>query len=218
VWRRSGSHNASGSKLSAGDLSALRIDDLRDLANKTGTQLPREPTKDGVISALTSKGVSLNDLTRGMLVDLSSKLGVTLGRDVDTMRKNLAAAVGKSGGYSPAPAAAASSWRTSDSGSSSSSSSGGDRWASYSRSSGGSSGSSSAGGSAGGLVSERELSGLKIDSLSELARKKGISMRNATKQDLVSQLSRVLKHSDLSKGQAAEIAAGSTASAGGRRW
>jgi hypothetical protein len=153
-----------------------------------------------------------------MLVDLSSKLGLTLGRDVDTMRKNLAAAVGKSGGYSPAPAAAASSWRTSDSGSSSSSSSGGDRWASYSRSSGGSSGSSSAGGSAGGLVSERELSGLKIDSLSELARKKGISMRNATKQDLVSQLSRVLKHSDLSKGQAAEIAAGSTASAGGRRW
>jgi hypothetical protein len=219
VWRRSGSHNASGSKLSAGDLSALRIDDLRDLVKKTGAQLPREPTKDGVISALTSKGVSLNDLTRGMLVDLSNKLGVSLGRDVDTMRKNLASAVGKSGGYSPAPAATTSSWRTSDSGSSSSSSSssGGDRWASYSRSGGGSSSSSSAGGS-GGLVSERELAGLKIDSLSELARKKGISMRNATKQDLVSQLSRVLKHSDLSKGQAAEIAAGSTASAGGRRW
>lgn len=30
-------------------------------------------------------------------------------------------------------------------------------------------------------------------------------MRNATKQDLVSQLSRVLKKSDLSKGQAAEL-------------
>jgi hypothetical protein len=30
-----------------------------------GAQLPREPTKDGVISALVSKGVSLNDLTRG---------------------------------------------------------------------------------------------------------------------------------------------------------
>ena len=40
---------------------------------------------------------------------------------------------------------------------------------------------------------------LQIDTLSELARKKGISMRNATKQDLVSQLSRVLKKSDLSK-------------------
>jgi len=36
-------------------------------------------------------------------------------------------------------------------------------------------------------------------------------MRNATKQDLVSQLSRVLKHSDLSKNQAAEIAAGAAA-------
>jgi len=30
-------------------------------------------------------------------------------------------------------------------------------------------------------------------------------MRNATKQDLVSQLSRVLKKSDLSKGQQAEL-------------
>lgn len=30
-----------------------------------GAQLPREPTKDGVISGLVSKGVSLNDLTRG---------------------------------------------------------------------------------------------------------------------------------------------------------
>jgi len=42
---------------------------------------------------------------------------------------------------------------------------------------------------------------MQIDTLSELARKKGISMRNATKQDLVSQLSRVLKRSDLSKNQ-----------------
>jgi hypothetical protein len=64
-WRRSGSHNASGSKLSASDLSILRIDDLRDLVKKTGAQLPREPTKDGVISALIQKGVSLNELTRG---------------------------------------------------------------------------------------------------------------------------------------------------------
>jgi hypothetical protein len=58
----------------------------------------------------------------------------------------------------------------------------------------------------------------QIDTLSELARKKGISMRNATKQDLISQLARVLKHSDLSKGQAAEIKAASAAPAGGSRW
>jgi hypothetical protein len=64
-WRRSGSHNASGSKLSAGDLATLRIDDLRDLVKKTGAELPREPTKDNVISGLVAKGVSLNDLTRG---------------------------------------------------------------------------------------------------------------------------------------------------------
>jgi hypothetical protein len=64
-WRRSGSHNASGSKLSASDLSILRIDDLQDLVKKTGAQLPREATKDGVISALISKGVSLNECTRG---------------------------------------------------------------------------------------------------------------------------------------------------------
>ena len=70
-WRRSGSHNASGSTLSASDLSVLRIDDLRDLVKKTGAQLPREPTKDGVISALISKGVSLNDLTRGESCRLS---------------------------------------------------------------------------------------------------------------------------------------------------
>jgi hypothetical protein len=49
----------------AGDLATLRIDDLRDLVKKTGAELPREPTKDGVVSALISKGVSLNDLTRG---------------------------------------------------------------------------------------------------------------------------------------------------------
>jgi hypothetical protein len=64
-WRRSGSHNASGSKLSASDLSILRIDDLQELVKKTGAQIPREATKDGVISALISKGVSLNECTRG---------------------------------------------------------------------------------------------------------------------------------------------------------
>jgi hypothetical protein len=61
----SGSAGSAGGKLSASDLSVLRIDDLRDLVSKTGAQLPREATKDGVISALVSKGVSLNDCTRG---------------------------------------------------------------------------------------------------------------------------------------------------------
>lgn len=64
-WRRSGSHNASGSKLSASDLAVLRIDDLGDLVKKTGVEIPRQATKDGVISALVGKGVSLNELTRG---------------------------------------------------------------------------------------------------------------------------------------------------------
>jgi hypothetical protein len=43
-------------------------------------------------------------------------------------------------------------------------------------------------------------------------------MRNATKQDLVAQLARVLKHSELSKGQAAEIKAGAGRSMAGSRW
>jgi len=97
-----------------------------------------------------------------MLVDLSNKLGAPLGRDVDSMRKNLASVVGKSGGYSPAaPASSGSSWRTPAETPAASSSSSGDRWASYSRSNG-SSGSSGSSGGAGGLVSERELGGLKV--------------------------------------------------------
>jgi len=64
-WRRSGSHNASGSKLSTSDLAHLRLDDLSDLVRKTGAEVPRDRTKDTVIGALVSKGVSLNDLTRG---------------------------------------------------------------------------------------------------------------------------------------------------------
>jgi hypothetical protein len=198
-WRRSGSHNASGSKLSSSDLSVLRIDDLRDLVKKTGAELPREPTKDGVISALISKGVSLNDLTRGMLVDLANKLGAPLAKDVDSLRKSLSSAVGK-GGYSPAASSGTSSWRSASPAPAASNGST-DRWSSYSRSAP----ASSNGASAGGNVSTSELNAFKIDTLSELARKKGISMRNATKQDLVSQLSRVLKKSDLSKGQLAEL-------------
>eukprot|EP00775_Hariotina_reticulata_P008024 gene8023-8220_t len=151
-WRRSGSHNASGSKLSAGDLANLRIDDLRDLVKKTGAELPREPTKDGVVSALIAKGVSVNDLTRGMLVDLSNKLGSPLAKDVDSLRKNLASAVGGSQ-----------------------------------------------------AVYEADLNGFKTDTLSELARKKGIAIRNATKESLVSSLVKVLTLTDLSRGQLAEI-------------
>jgi hypothetical protein len=62
-----GSAGSSGARLSASDLTILRIDDLQDLVKKTGAQLPREPTKDSVISALVAKGVSLNECTRGKL-------------------------------------------------------------------------------------------------------------------------------------------------------
>jgi hypothetical protein len=62
-----GSAGGSGARLSASDLTILRIDDLQDLVKKTGAQLPREPTKDSVISALVAKGVSLNECTRGEL-------------------------------------------------------------------------------------------------------------------------------------------------------
>jgi hypothetical protein len=60
-----GRASSGGAAVSASDLAVLRIDDLRDLVKKTGAELPREPTKDGVISALLSKGVSLGDFTRG---------------------------------------------------------------------------------------------------------------------------------------------------------
>ncbi len=59
------SSGSAGAKLGAKDLGHLRIDDLRDLVKKTGAQLPREPTRDNVVSALIQKGVSLNELTRG---------------------------------------------------------------------------------------------------------------------------------------------------------
>jgi hypothetical protein len=56
---------AGGSKLSAGDLATLPIDDLRDLVKKVGAELPREPTKDNVINGLVAKGVSLEHCSRG---------------------------------------------------------------------------------------------------------------------------------------------------------
>ncbi|WIA17649.1 hypothetical protein OEZ85_014454 [Tetradesmus obliquus] len=200
-WRRSGSHNASGSKLSASDLTHLRIDDLAELVKKTGAQVPREATKDSVISALIQKGVSLNELTRGMLVDLANKLGQPLARDVDSLRKNLSSAVGK-GGYSPAaPASSGSNWRTSSPAPAATSS--GDRWASYSRSS--SNGNGASAGSSSGAVYEADLSAFKVDVLADMARKKGISVRNATKDSLVRELTRSLTLNDLSRGQLVEI-------------
>jgi hypothetical protein len=136
-----------------------------------------------------------------MLVDLANKLGQPLARDVDSLRKNLSSAVGK-GGYSPAaPAASASSWRTSSPAPATSS---GDRWASYSRSS--SSNGASAGSSGGsGAVYEADLSAFKVDVLADMARKKGISVRNATKDSLVRELVRSLTLNDLSRGQLVEI-------------
>jgi hypothetical protein len=234
-WRRSGAYSSGASsaggagKLSTGDLSGLRIDDLRELAKKTGAALPREPTKDALISALVTKGVSLEHMTRGMLVDLSSKLGAPMARDVETMRKNLAGLVGKgasrpaassSSSYGSAAAAPSSSsssygnWRTtgtpaaaasstggrfaSYTGGASSSSSNGSRW-------GGSSGSSYASGAASDAVFATDLAGFKIDELSQLARKLGVSLRNATKDSLSRELAGRLKVADLSKGQLVEI-------------
>jgi hypothetical protein len=139
-----------------------------------------------------------------MLVDLANKLGAPLARDVDSLRKNLASAVGK-GGYSSAAAPASSgtsSWRSAPA-AAPAAASGGDRWSSYSRSSGGNGAGAGAGGAQ--TVYEADLSGFKVDTLSELARKKGIPMRNATKDSLVTSLAKVLTLADLSRGQLAEI-------------
>ncbi|KAF6262751.1 hypothetical protein COO60DRAFT_1494698 [Scenedesmus sp. NREL 46B-D3] len=116
-----------------------------------------------------------------MLVDLANKLGAPMARDVDGLRKNLASAVGK-GSYSAAPAASTSSWRSApaDSGSA------------------GASGSN-------GAVYEADLTAFKVDVLADMARKKGISVRNATKDSLVRELSRSLTLNDLSRGQLVEI-------------
>jgi hypothetical protein len=233
-WRRSGAYSSGASaggagKLSTGDLSGLRIDDLRELAKKTGAALPREPTKDALISALVTKGVSLDHMTRGMLVDLSSKLGAPMARDVETMRKNLASLVGKgasrpaasssSSSYGSAAAAPSSSsssygnWRTTGTPAAAASSTGG-RFASYtgganSSSSNGSrwggAGSSTASGAASDAVFAADLAGFKIDELSQLARKLGVSLRNATKDSLSRELAGKLKVADLSKGQLVEI-------------
>lgn len=136
-----------------------------------------------------------------MLVDLANKLGAPLARDVDSLRKNLASAVGKGGSSSAAPSSGTSSWRSAPEAAPAASS--GDRWSSYSRSSGSSGNAASAGGA--DAVYASDLSGFKVDTLSELARKKGIPMRNATKDSLVTSLSKVLTLADLNRGQLSEI-------------
>jgi len=219
-WRRSGSYTASsggaasGSGLSAADLGSLRIDDLRDIAKKAGVELSRDVTKDGLISTLAAKGVSLTALPRAALVDLCGRKGVPTARDAETMRKNLAS---KIGGGAAAPAAAASgsssSWRSAPAATPAAGSTGG-RFASYGGSSsdngsssgwrsGGSDSSSSSGGS--DAIFEADLSSFKIDDLTTLARKVGIEVRNATKDSLVKQLASKATVADLSKGNLVDI-------------
>ena len=218
-WRRSGSYTASsggaasGSGLSAADLGSLRIDDLRDIAKKAGVELSRDVTKDGLISTLASKGVSLTALPRAALVDLCQRKGVPTARDAETMRKNLAS---KIGGGAAAPAAAASgsssSWRSAPAATPAAGSTGG-RFASYGSSSGngsssgwrsgGRDSSSSSGGS--DAIFEADLSSFKIDDLTTLARKVGIEVRNATKDSLVRALTSKATVADLSKGNLVDI-------------
>jgi hypothetical protein len=205
-WRRSGSYSASsGSGLSAADLASLRIDDLRDISKKIGAQLPREVTKDGLISALVSKGVSLNHLPRAALVDLCTRKGVPTARDAETMKKNLASKIG--GGAAAPASSGSSSWRSTPAAAPATSSGG--RFASYNgngSSSAWRSGSSS-GASSGGSDSlfESDLSSFKIDDLTTLARKVGIDVRNATKDSLTRAVAAKATVADLSKGNMVDI-------------
>lgn len=205
-WRRSGSYTAaSGSGLSAADLSSLRIDDLRDVSKKVGVELPREVTKDGLISALVAKGANVNHLPRAALVDLCTRLGVPTARDAETMKRNLASKVG--GGAAPA-AASSSSWRSTPAAAPAAPAGG--RFASYSNGNGSSSswrsgGSSSPASSGSDAIYEADLAAFKIDDLTTLARKVGIEVRNATKDGLVRTLATKATVADLSKGNLVDI-------------
>ena len=212
-WRRSGSYSAgasSNSGLSAADLASLRIDDLRDINKKVGAVLPRDVTKDGLISALLSKGVTLSALPRAALVDLCTRKGVPTARDAQTMIKNLGGKVG--GGAAPAAASSgsSSSWRSTPAAAPATPSGG--RFASYSGNGNGSasswrSGASSSSASSGGsdAIFEADLSSFKIDDLTTLARKVGIDVRNATKSSLVRALISKATVADLSKGNLVDI-------------
>jgi len=208
-WRRSGSYSASsGSGLSAADLSSLRIDDLRDISKKIGAELPREITKDGLISTLVSKRVTLDSLPRAALVDLCTRKGVPTARDAETMKKNLASKIG--GGAAPAAApASSSSWRSTPAAAPAAPAGG--RFASYNGNGNGSSasswrsgGSSSASSGSDGLF-DADLATFKIDDLTTLARKVGIDVRNATKDSLVRSVVAKATVADLSKGSLVDI-------------
>ena len=150
---------------------------------------------------LTNTGVSLEDLSRGQLVDLAAKLGKAgLSRDLATARSELASLIGGSGSATatwratPAPTASSgysssssqqtppASWRSSGSSSSSGAAAGGDRWAKYST---GSAGAAASGGSAvwrksgshnasGSKLSAGDLAALRIDDLRDLVKKTGV--------------------------------------------
>lgn len=96
------SGHSSGATLSAGDLSAFKIVDLVEIAAKKGVSGGRNATRDSLVSALVSSGVSLNDLSRGQLVDLGIKLGKAgLSRDINQARAELSSLIG-GGGSAPA--------------------------------------------------------------------------------------------------------------------
>lgn len=206
-WRRSGTFSASSgsaSGLSTADLASLRIDDLRDISKKIGAVLPRDVTKDGLISALVAKGVTLDSLPRAALVDLCARKGVPTARDAETMKKNLAA---KIGGAAPAAPASSSSWRSTPAAAPAAPTNG--RFASYngngnSTSSWRSSSGSVAGSGSDGLF-EGDMASFKIDDLTTLARKVGIDVRNATKDSLVRAVAAKATVADLSKGNLVDI-------------
>lgn len=218
-WRRSGSYSAPASsgggagKLSSTELNHLRIDDLSELASKTGAANTRHAgNKSDLIQALVTKGVSVTDLTRGMLVDLCTKLGAPLAKDLEGLRRSVSGSLGKGGSYSSYSSASASSsrgssasWRSSPAPAAAAPSGG--RFSSYSAGSSNGSGSRFGGASAGGndAVFEADLAGFKIDELSNMARRADLSLRNATKDSLARELAGKLKVSDLTKGQLVEI-------------
>jgi hypothetical protein len=92
------SGQSSGAGLSAGDLSAFKIVDLVEIAAKKGVKAGRNATRDTLVNDLVRSNVTLNDLSRGQLVDLGIKLGKAgLSRDINAARAELASLIGGSG-------------------------------------------------------------------------------------------------------------------------
>jgi hypothetical protein len=213
-WRRSGSYSAPASsggggagKLSAAHLNDMKIDDLSELCSKTGAASTRAlGSKAQAVDALLKKGVSVTDLTRGMLVDMCTKLGAPLAKDVEGLRRSLSSKLGGGGGgYSSSSSSASSarapaSWRSTPAPAAQS----GGRFSSYGSGSS-SNGSSGSRGGGNDVLFEADMAGFKIDELGQLAAKAGVPTRNATKASLARELASKLKVSDLSKGQLVEI-------------